>query len=74
MTPLEWMFKEFPDLIENNSNGTEMMRAAIGTYGISGTRQTAPIKCLSDGLKSRLIFAWLALKKPFILFLDEPTK
>lgn len=73
LTPLEWMFKEFPDTFDNNSNGTEIMRSQLGQYGISGGRQTSPIKFLSDGLKSRLIFAWLAFKQPHILFLDEPS-
>ncbi len=32
-----------------------------------------PIKQLSDGQKSRLIFAWLACTRPHMLILDEPT-
>lgn len=73
MTPLEWMFKEFPDMCENNSQGIEAMRSQIGRYGITGRHQTSPICTLSDGLKSRIIFAWLAFKTPHMLFLDEPT-
>jgi ATP-binding cassette subfamily F protein 2 len=73
MTPLDWMFQQFPDDYENNSSGIEKMRSAIGRYGISGKRQTNPIRTLSDGLKSRLIFAWLSFKGPHMLLLDEPT-
>lgn len=73
MTPLDWMFREFPDMCENNSQGIEAMRSQIGRYGITGRHQTSPIKTLSDGLKSRIIFAWLAFKAPHMLFLDEPT-
>lgn len=72
-SPLEWMFSEFPDKCETNTNGTEMMRSQLGQFGITGGRQTSPIKTLSDGLKSRLIFSWLAFKNPHILFLDEPS-
>lgn len=32
-----------------------------------------PIKNLSDGQRSRLIFAWLAFTAPHMLILDEPT-
>ena len=35
--------------------------------------QMAPIRHMSDGQKSRLVFAYLAQCKPHILFLDEPT-
>ena len=28
---------------------------------------------LSDGLKSRVVFAWLAQRMPHMLLLDEPT-
>jgi len=73
MSPLEWMFKEFPEMCENNSQGIEAMRTQIGRYGITGRNQTSPICTLSDGLKSRIIFAWLAFKAPHMLFLDEPT-
>lgn len=51
----------------------EDWRKAIGRYGISGKQQTTQIKKLSDGLKSRLVFAMLALEKPNMLLFDEPT-
>ncbi len=35
--------------------------------------QTLPMKKLSDGLKSRVVFAWLAHRTPHMLLLDEPT-
>lgn len=35
--------------------------------------QTLPMKKLSDGLKSRVVFAWLAFRTPHMLLLDEPT-
>jgi len=49
------------------------MRQMIGRFGITGKTQTLPIKLLSDGQKSRVVFAWLSLKTPHLLLLDEPT-
>jgi ATP-binding cassette subfamily F protein 2 len=45
----------------------------VGRFGITGAAQTLKIKHLSDGLKSRLVFSWLAERKPHMLLLDEPT-
>ncbi len=49
------------------------MRSVIGRFGITGQTQTLPIRNLSDGLKSRVVFAWLAHRTPHMLLLDEPT-
>lgn len=32
-----------------------------------------PMRNLSDGQRSRVIFAWLAYRQPQLLLLDEPT-
>jgi len=68
LSPLEFMMKQFPDEKE-----PEQVRRIIGRYGITGKSQTSPIKILSDGLKSRVVFSWLAWQQPHILMLDEPT-
>ena len=64
---LEYMMSEFP--------GTTMeeMRSVIGRFGVSGAAQTLEMRKLSDGLKSRVVFAWLARRTPHMLLLDEPT-
>jgi ATP-binding cassette subfamily F protein 2 len=49
------------------------MRGAVGRFGITGKAQTLKMSQLSDGLKSRVVFAWLARKTPHMLLLDEPT-
>jgi ATP-binding cassette subfamily F protein 2 len=68
LSPLEFMLKEFPGEMEK-----ERMRQVIGKFGLTGKLQTSPIKMLSDGQKSRVVFAWLAWREPHLLLLDEPT-
>ena len=53
--------KEFPE-----GTTLEGMRRAVGRFGITGKAQTQPILQLSDGLRSRLVFAWLAYKTPHV--------
>ncbi|XP_072968437.1 ABC transporter F family member 1-like [Typha angustifolia] len=67
MSALQYMIKEYP------GNEEEKMRAAIGKFGLSGKAQIMPMKNLSDGQRSRVIFAWLAWRQPHMLLLDEPT-
>jgi ABC-type antimicrobial peptide transport system ATPase subunit len=63
----QYMMREYKDI------PLEQMRTVVGRYGITGNNQTLPIKQLSDGLKSRVVFAWLAQRTPHMLLLDEPT-
>ncbi|XP_057847179.1 ABC transporter F family member 1 [Cryptomeria japonica] len=67
MSALQFMMHEYNGIDE------EKMRAAIGKFGLTGKAQIMPIKNLSDGQKSRVIFAWLAWRLPHLLLLDEPT-
>ena len=48
-------------------------RKYLGMFGLDGTRHLIRIGELSGGQKARVVFASLALKKPHILVLDEPT-
>ena len=48
-------------------------RSYLGRFGVTGRAQTKPISGLSDGQKSRLIFAMICLGNPNMLLLDEPT-
>lgn len=68
LSPLEYLMKCFPEVKE-----TEEMRRAMGRFGLTGKIQVTPIRQLSDGQKSRIIFAWLAWQEPHLLLLDEPT-
>ncbi|KAH6766315.1 ABC transporter family protein [Perilla frutescens var. hirtella] len=67
MSALAYMMREYPGIEE------EKMRAAVGRFGLTGKAQVMPMKNLSDGQKSRVIFAWLAWRQPQMLLLDEPT-
>ncbi|GAB5588029.1 ABC transporter ATP-binding protein arb1 [Umbelopsis nana] len=69
LSPIDYMKKQFPAV----STDTDFWRRQIGRYGLTGTHQTSPIAHLSDGLKSRLVFAELAMAHPHIILLDEPT-
>jgi len=68
ISALDYMMKSFEGEME-----AEKMRSVIGRFGITGKAQTCPMKQLSDGQKSRVVFAWLAWKEPHLLLLDEPT-
>ena len=35
--------------------------------------QICPMSNLSDGQRSRVVFAWMAWEQPHIILLDEPT-
>lgn len=65
---LDWMLKTFPA-----EKDFEKMRKFLGRYGLTGKQQTCPIGNLSDGQRSRIIFAWLSFQNPHMLLLDEPT-
>lgn len=65
---LEYFLAEF-----GKDVGEEKMRSALGRFGITGANQTMEMYKLSDGLKSRVVFAWLSYRTPHMLLLDEPT-
>ncbi|CAN6461471.1 unnamed protein product [Victoria cruziana] len=67
VSALQYMINEYP------GNEEERMRAAIGKFGLTGKAQIMPMRNLSDGQRSRVIFAWLAWRLPHLLLLDEPT-
>lgn len=55
------------------SQDYQYWRQQLGKYGLSGDSQTALIGTLSEGQKSRIVFALLAIDGPNMLLLDEPT-
>ena len=45
----------------------------VPQFGFSTKQQTSPIGLMSDGQRSRLVFAMLAMQTSGVLLLDEPT-
>jgi len=64
-----WLRRQFGDKGMNDGD----MRGFIGRYGLTGKSQVIPMRQLSDGQRRRVLFAWLGLKQPHILCMDEPT-
>ncbi|CAI5700885.1 hypothetical protein KXD40_005800 [Peronospora effusa] len=65
--PLEY----FRSLFQTKS--VEEVRSYLGRYGITGDVQTQVMGQLSDGQKSRVVFAYMAQQNAHMLLLDEPT-
>jgi len=61
------------DKYADKSQDYQYWRQQLGKYGLSGESQTALMGTLSEGQKSRIVFALLAIDGPNMLLLDEPT-
>jgi len=69
MTVLDWMEKQYPkDFLDRVKT-----RSWVGRYGLTGKAQTCPMGHLSDGMKRRVLFCWIACQNAHLLLLDEPT-
>ncbi|AMD22429.1 HGR090Wp [Eremothecium sinecaudum] len=55
------------------SEDYQYWRGQLGRYGLTGEGQTVQMGTLSEGQRSRVVFALLALEQPNVLLLDEPT-
>jgi ATP-binding cassette subfamily F protein 2 len=61
------------DKYREKSQDYQYWRQQLGKYGLTGESQTALMGTLSEGQKSRIVFALLAIESPNMLLLDEPT-
>ena len=61
------------DKYSSTSQDYQYWRQQLGRYGLSGDSQTAKMATLSEGQKSRIVFALLAIESPNMILLDEPT-
>lgn len=61
------------DKYKDKSQDYQYWRQQLGRYGLTGDAQTALMGTLSEGQKSRIVFALLAIDGPNMLLLDEPT-
>ena len=68
-TPLEFVRDKF----SNISQDYQYWRSQLGRYGLTGEGQTSQMATLSEGQRSRVVFALLALESPNLILLDEPT-
>eukprot|EP00931_Biecheleriopsis_adriatica_P057648 TRINITY_DN34215_c0_g1_i1.p1 TRINITY_DN34215_c0_g1~~TRINITY_DN34215_c0_g1_i1.p1 ORF type:complete len:619 (-),score=146.31 TRINITY_DN34215_c0_g1_i1:18-1823(-) len=71
VSPLEFMKKAFPP--PEYKRTEEVWRSYLTMFGFNSKQMTAEIGMLSDGQKSRLVFAMIAMKPNNLLLLDEPT-
>eukprot|EP00899_Mesostigma_viride_P018755 jgi/Mesvir1/26881/Mv20616-RA.1 len=72
LTVLEFFQKTYPNT-PTFTRDLEGWRSFIGRYGVSGRLQTSLIGALSDGQKSRIVFAMICMSNPNMLLMDEPT-
>jgi len=70
MTPLDLVMNTYGQEIKKE---VDEWRSLLGRYGVSGRDQKSLISTLSDGVKSRIVFAIMSIKNPNLLLLDEPT-
>lgn len=66
---LEFVRDKFPHI----SQDFQFWRQQLGRYGLTGEGQTAMMATLSEGQRSRVVFALLAIEGPNMILLDEPT-
>ena len=70
-SPVDYISGKYQDKYPNNR--LEEWRSVVGNYGIPKDYHLLPIKQLSDGLKTRLVFCEISLQNPHLLLFDEPT-
>lgn len=68
-TPLEYLTSVAPVASQNE----QVLRAHLGSFGLSGDLALQQIGKLSGGQKSRVVLATLTIHRPHLLLLDEPT-
>jgi ATP-binding cassette subfamily F protein 2 len=71
LSPLAFMKKRFPPSEVKRSE--EMWRSYMTLFGFNRQTMTTETGMLSDGQKTRLVFAVMCMKPYNILLLDEPT-
>jgi ATPase subunit of ABC transporter with duplicated ATPase domains len=68
ISPLSELKRQFPAATEPE------LRGQLGAMGLGGKLAVMPIGTLSGGQKCRLSLAALAMAKPHVMLLDEPTQ
>ena len=75
--PLDFMRDLFPEGIVTADGFRKMditdWRGKLGIFGVTGDKQTLPMKTMSPGFRARVVFCLMSLRNPHMLLLDEPT-
>jgi len=75
--PLNFMRDKYPDGLVTASGFQKMdiqdWRGKLGMFGVTGDKQTLPMKTMSPGFRARVVFCLMSLRNPHLLLLDEPT-
>ena len=75
--PLSFMQGLFPDGIVTTAGmqkmDVEAWRSKLGVFGVTGDKQTLPMKTMSPGFRARVVSCLMSLRNPHLLLLDEPT-
>lgn len=66
---IDYLRSKFPEAPQEMQH----WRQAVGRFGLTGNSQLCPIGQLSDGQRARIVFCELALTRPNLILLDEPT-
>ena len=69
LSPLEYLHSVAPVSSQNE----QLLRAHLGSFGLSGDLALQQIGKLSGGQKARVVLAALTIHRPHLLLLDEPT-
>ena len=75
--PLDFMRDLYPDGLVTSEGFKKMdvqdWRGKLGIFGVTGEKQTLPMKTMSPGFRARVVFCLMSLRNPQLLLLDEPT-
>jgi ATP-binding cassette subfamily F protein 2 len=76
-TPLDFMRDLYPDGVVTAEGmrkfDVQDWRGKLGIFGVTGEKQTLPMKTMSPGFRARVVFCLMSLRNPHLLLLDEPT-
>ena len=76
-TPLDFVRDKYPEGIVTASGKTKMdvqdWRGKLGIFGVTGDKQTLPMRTMRPGFRARMVFCLISLRNPHLLLLDEPT-
>jgi ATP-binding cassette subfamily F protein 3 len=67
LSPLEQLQSAYSEM------GSDIIRAHLASFGITGNMALRPNYQLSGGQKTRVALALLVLRNPHIILMDEPT-